>query len=725
MTARKDANLTSLLYPNSIAVTGASINPEDLGSYILRNIIFSEFKGRVFPVNGSVRELYNFDTYSSIRDIKEDVDLAIIATPSDRVIDDVYDCTRAKVKNICIASKGFAEVGQSGLMLQKKICRMANEAGISVLGPNSLGVISTSKSLNATFGPEILASPPGSPREGKAVFLSQSGALINALTEYSNYYSLGFSEVVGLGNKADISEIDFLQYYGGLREDGRPLVVACYLENIANGKEFVDVCASFTKKIPLVTLIPSESPKTREYIYAHSGNILQKDSVIDLALEQGGAIKVYTQQQLYDLTLAFSWQVLPRGDKVAVISNAGGGLILAIEQIYRQGLKLVNFSTEVKKMLMREIDWKEQNRGVVDLGGSALSLNFLKALDIVLGEHDVNAVVVILSHQVMTDIEESAETIGRLAKRHGKTIIASFMGYDGVEKGIKELAKYFVPAFNSVDRAIYALSKMYKYFTWKEKGGKVVSRYSYPKVLEKRRSVKILEIIERARIEKKVELSLDQCFDLLRHYEISTESMIKVESLKEILAFGKKNKYPLEFYCLKQRKGFVINNEGLVSQVFEDHFKKNKEDEDHKFCDHVVKKLYLNKKVLRLVVQKDTYYEHIDKGFTVKELANLSFGHYFALGVNGGTFDNVVTGLLPLSRDQLEAKLISSRFVELSGLKSGQKLEDFRDNLVAFIQKVVRIPLDFSQIAGIEVKCVVDKGKIIVVDCGVKLDLVV
>lgn len=724
MTAQDSANLTSLLYPNSIAVTGASINPEDLGSYILRNIIFSEFKGRVFPVSAKVRELYNFDTYTSIRDIKEEVDLAVIATPPDRVIDDVYDSTRAKVKNICIASGGFAETGQAGLMLQKKIRRMANESNIRVLGPNSLGIISTSRNLNATFGPEISALTPGSPHGGKVVFLSQSGALINALIEYSNYYSLGLSEVVGLGNKADVNEIDFLEYYSSLREDGRPSILGCYLENIADGREFIEVCAGFTKKIPLVALIPSESPKTREYIYAHSGNILQKDAVIDLALEQSGVIKVYTQQQLYDLMLAFSWQLLPRGNKVAVISNAGGGLILAIEQIYRAGLTLVNFSTEVKNMLVRELDWKGKNTGVIDLGGEALSLNYLKALDIVLGDHDVNSVVVILSHQTMTEVEESAEAIGRLAKQHGKTVVVSFMGYDGVEKGIKALSKYFIPAFNSPDRAIFVLSQMYKYFKWKESGGMILTKSLYP-TGEKKRSMKIVEFVEQARIEKRTELNLDRCLQVLASYGINTDNMGEITSLKDILEFGEKYQYPLELFCLARKQSLAIGNKGLAKQVFEDHFKNNREDKSHKFCDHLVRKVHDGKSVFKIAVQKDTYYEHVDKGFTPKELGRLSFGYYFEMGVDGFTLEKPLVGLLPVSREQLEGKVVASNFIKQAGIRSGKKLKDFKSDLIAFTQKIFSIPLDFPQIAGLEVKCVVDKGKIVVVDCEMKLDLVV
>ncbi|MBN2016304.1 CoA-binding protein [Candidatus Dojkabacteria bacterium] len=717
MTAR-NSNITSLLSPSSVAITGATSNPEDLGSYILRNIILGGYKGRVFPVNEKLSQLYDFDTYSSIKNIKEEVDLAIIATPSDRVIDDVYDCTRAKVNNICIVSKGFAETGVNGLTLQRKITKMANEAGIRVLGPNSLGLISTSKLLNATFSPDM-------PKEGKAVFISQSGALINALLEYSQFYSLGFSEILGFGNKSDVNEINILDYYSSLRKDGQPTVLGCYLENITDGKEFLESAQKFTKTVPLVALIPSESPKTREYIYAHSGTVLQKDAVIDLALSQSGAIKVYTQQELYDLLLGFSWQVLPRGGNVAIVSNAGGGLILAIEQLYRKGLRLVNFSTDVKRMLISELDWKGQSRGVVDLGGQALSLNYLKALDIVLGDPDVNSVVVILSPQVMTQIEESAEVIGRLAREHGKTIIAAFMGYEGVEKGIKALSKYFIPAFNSVDRAIFTLAKMYEYFTWIKFGSQVSSRYAYQRILDKTRSIKILELIEKARVDKQMGLRVDQCFDILRYYGMDTSNMRLLKSLTDALDFAEEQEYPVEFLCLTNGIGKVTYKKDQLKRAYEDHFLKLEEGEGHRFTDHIVKKLYRGRRKFKITILKDTYYEHREKGFSIKDLDKLSFGYFFEFQVEGLKITDAIRRLLPITREQFEKDLESFPYAKYFGYRPGLKSEKFTQDLLAFVQKITKIPQDFPQILELDVACVVDRGKILIVDCEMKLDLVV
>ncbi|MBU0976135.1 MAG: CoA-binding protein [Patescibacteria group bacterium] len=716
MTAQSNSNLVSLLNPTSIALVGASINPEDIGSYVLRNVILSGFKGRVYPVTKEVNELFGFDTYQSIRDIDDPLDLVIIASPADKVIDYVQDCTKAKVRNICIVSRGFAESGTTGRLFQKKIRQLANEAGISVLGPNSLGTIIPSSSLNASFSSDI-------PSSGKSCFLSQSGALINAFVEYAKYYSLGVSHIVGFGNKSDLNENDFFQYYSSLREDGRPSVVGTYLENISNGNTFIEEASILTRKVPVLALIPSESPKTREYIYAHSGSIIQRDEVIDLALERSGVIKVYTQQELFDLLLAFSWQVLPRGNKIAVISNAGSGLILAIEQLYRSGLKLVNFSSEVKKMLSNELDWKGENNGVIDLGGDALALNYLKALDIVLGDPDTNAVLTVLSHQVMTQIDETAEAVGRLTRQHGKTVVAAFMGYSGVEKGIKSLAAYHIPAFNSVDRAVYVLSKMNEYFQLTKLGYDITSSLSQIKSQEKNRPSRVLDILELARVEKKWELSYANCKKVLSSFEINAVAFDTVSDERSFEETVKKWEYPFKFICKADKESRIIKTKEQLDKYYDQHVKNCTEVKLKSDCH--IEKIYEGKKTLKLKIVKDTYYEYMNQGWTVKELKNLSLGHLLSLSLESSVYSSPIKFILPLSRDLVENSLEKSRILTDLGYHSGNFREKVKKGIITLIGKVVQIVTDFDQIASIELEFILDKGEVIVLDCSIKPDLLV
>jgi acyl-CoA synthetase (NDP forming) len=707
------SNLPFLLYPNSIAVTGVTQNPEDLGSYILRNIIFSNYKGKVYPVSSSINQFYDFPSYSDIRSIPGDIDLAILTTTSDRVIDDVYACSKSKVRNICIASSGFSESGHRGLVLQKKIVKLARESGINIIGPNSLGIISTSKNLNATFAPSM-------PPKGKVVFLSQSGALINALVEYSSYYGLGISEIIGLGNKADVHEIDFIEYYASLRQDGQPTVIGSYLENVADGQIFIDECQHLTSRVPFVCLIPSSS-ETRDYIYDHSGSILQRNEVIDLALRQAGALRVHTQQQLFDSLLAFSWQIKPTGNKIAIISNAGGGAILAIEDLLRSGLTLVKLSQEVRKNLSNNLDWKGRNMGVIDLGGQAASLKYLKALDIVLGDSDVDAVLVILSPQIMTEIEESAEVIGRLSRQHGKTIIAAFMGYEEVEKGIKALSRYFIPAFNSVDRAVYALSKMCEYTFIKKSERTIKTKSVFPIPFEKKRPMKVIEIIERARIEKRFELRLDENLELLKQFGIKTSSFIPVHTLKELQEEGEKIGYPFIFHCFAGNNEHHIKSFSEARRVYEDHINKNPLGRSHTLSDHAISREKIQKE-LHVSIQKDTYYDSIDKGFSINDLKKLSFGYIISIKVEGGKQSSSISALLPITKVHIEELLQVSNILKEFGSVSGERFDKLRKNFTQGIEKICHIPLEFPQFLSLDVFCAPDNDMFIATKMKAQVD---
>ena len=715
----KNKNLGELINPKSILVTGVSSHPEDLGSYVLRNIIYSGYGGRLFPVNEKLHTLYEFDVYSSIRKINEEVDLAVLVSSPDRIIDEVYDCSTIDVKYMCIISRGFHKLGEQGLKIQKKIRQMAKEAGIEIIGPNSLGFISTSANLNASIAPKF-------PKKGKTAFLSQSGALINAFIEYSDFYSLGLSEVVGLGNKSDLSEIDFLKYYGNIRSDGRPTVIGAYLENIFDGEEFLKSVPHVAQKIPLVMLIPEKSEVIAKYVYDHSGTIIQKSEVLDAALEQSGVIRTYTQQGLYDTLLAFSWQPLPRGNHVSIISNAGGGLVLGVESLSKHDLKLVNFSTKVRKQLQKKLHWRNAHPGIVDLGGDALAQSYLKSLDTVLGDYDVNAVLVILSHQIMTQIEDTAEAIGRIAKSHGKTVVAAFMGYEDVEKGIRALGKYFIPAYKTVDRAVKALSNLHKYYLWSEKvGGQGITKSFIPKEIGKGRSMKTLEILEYARVGKQASIRTDDCFEILQLNDINTDHINRISSLKDILNLGDEYNFPLKFHCVKEEKSWILNSKKHIKNFFEDHFTKYKIDKEHKIEDHLIRPYFGERKRLKISLYKDTYYGYLSQGWSASDLDRLSFGYILEISMVKGINKKKTRALIPVDTRTILNMLANINFFDQYGLKSGKRKDKLEEETVDLVKKTVNIPMLFDQVLSLEIEAVFSEGKLFVSECSLKPDLIV
>lgn len=711
-------SIRSMLYPKTILLTGATQNPEDVGTYVLRNIIYGGFEGKVFPINEGLGQVFNIDTYPNIESVSEEVDLAILASSHDKIADEVIACTKAQVHSICIVTPGFAETGHSGRILQKRLVHIASNSGIRVIGPNSLGIISTTQKLNASFGPLIgdISSGYGLPIVGNSVFMSQSGALINALLEYSKHYSLGLSELISLGNKADIDETEILEYYTSLRRDGQPQVIGAYLEGFAEPEKFLELSMKASQQFPFLLLTPLETEQIQEYVFSHSGSILQRKEFVKLAMRKAGILRVLTQQQLFDSMLSFAWQPIPRGNSVAIVSNAGSGLILAIDQFQRAGLKLVSFSTEVKQMLTRQIHWRKQSGGVVDLGGAASSLSYLRAIDIVLGDNEVNAALVILSPQGMTEIEESAEVIGRLTKQHGKTIICAFLGYEQVEQGIQTLARYHIPAFNSIDRAVQSLSKMVEFYLNQASISKAQIKGMFSMTFDRSSSSRAEEIIQKHSRSNDVFVGLSESLELISLYGASVDEVLDLEDKKDLEKLGKAYTFPVEIYNSKHGKKFIAYNRKQAEELLEELSSKEPEST-------FARKFYSNKKKIIISVAKDTYYEYITQGFTVRELQALSFGYALEIRSNYQFRSEPLQVLLPVSRDDLEHGIVSSKMLDEFQTDSSELKSTFLTQLVRLGQSVERLTNDFKQILSIDIEAVLSNQKVLVMDCRIRLDL--
>jgi len=714
MTAHRLKNIISLLDPKSIVLTGASSDPNLIGSYVLRNIIYSNYKGKIFPINTLHSKFYEFDTYQSIRDIKKEVDLAIITSNIDQVLDEVFDCARIGVKNILILTRGFLKMGSNGQVLIKKIQKIAQENNINLIGPNSLGIISTISDLNASFAPEM-------PKKGRISMISQAGSVINSFLDFAKFYNAGVSELVGLGNKVDLSEIDFLNYYRSLREDGMPLAIGAYLENISNGKEFLEICPLLTKKIPFVAYIPSESFYIKDHVFNHTGSVMQENKAIDLALEYCGVTRASSQEEMFNLLLAFSWQPVLRGDRIAVISNAGGALVMAVDDLIKNDLKLVNFSPEVKSSLKTELFGFYSHKGAIDIGGQARATDFGKALDIILGDSEVDSVLVILSHQIMTQIEETAETIGRLAKVHKKPIFASFLGYDTVEKGIKALSKYYVPAFKTISEGVKVLSKMYDYYIYKEKGGKILSASDIINISDE--SFKIRTLLESAKLKKKLYLSKNETIEVLKLSGVE-QNFKQISSFEELTKFANDNRYPIEMYCSACNKTLKINNKKESKNIYENHLKEVPIEEDHKLSDHYVYNSFNFDKRLSIKIYKDNYYEYFSRGFSIAELEKYSFGHMIEFSIKNFS-DKKSFSLLPLSKEKIIKLLNQINFFEKFGNKEKVSISDFKNYVAGEIQKISAIPQNFNQILNIEIEFAIESGKLFITSSNIDLDFMV
>ncbi len=450
---------SSFFSPRSVAVIGASPNATKLGYIVLKNIIQYGFKGRVYPVNPTATTVLDLKCYPSVTDIPDPVDLAIVITPARTIPGIMNDCGQKGVKGAVVISAGFKETGPEGLKLENEMMDVARRYGIRVLGPNCLGFINTDISLNATFA-------FGMAHKGKISFVSQSGALGQAILDWAKTSGVGFSKFVVLGNKADISETDLIEAW---RVDKNTDVVMGYLEGITSGTRFREAATAFTRVKPLVVMKSGRTAAGSRAAASHTGTLAGFDAAYDAVFKQTGVIRVDSMEEIIDYALAFAYQPLVKGDRIAVVTNAGGPGIMATDALERVGLRLSQFTKETVERLRSSLPPTASLYNPVDVVGDAGPDRYKVALEAVLGDPNVDGVLVLLTPQAVTDVEKTAGVIMDAALSSDKPILTSFMGGPTVEKGIKQLTKSSIPNYPFPERAVNSLEAMNRYQVWLKK----------------------------------------------------------------------------------------------------------------------------------------------------------------------------------------------------------------------------------------------------------------
>jgi len=443
--------LNYLFRPNSIAVVGVSDEKEKIGSVIFKNILDGGYKGNLFPVNPHHTTLFNKKCYKTISEIPEKVDLIIVAIPAEFVIGVIEDAGKKEVKAAIIISAGFKETGTKGAKMERQLIEVAKRYGIRILGPNCLGTIVPSEKLNATF-----AASNAIP--GNIAFLSQSGALCTAILDMSLDKNLGFSHFLSLGNKADINENELIDLWS---VDPEVEVIGAYLEEITDGQELIK---KRKDNKPVIILKPGLNEKAAKAIASHTGSLVQQSEFFKTAIAQNGFIEAETVEQMFNLMMSFSWAKPPKGANVAIITNAGGPGIIATDEVIKQGLTLADLSTKTQNKLKEMLPPSASVSNPIDVIGDALAERYKAPLDILIKQKSVDAIIVILTPQLITQTEETAELIIKYAKETDKPIFAVFSGGPHVKDALQKLYENHVPTFTYINDAVDVLSRMYKYF---------------------------------------------------------------------------------------------------------------------------------------------------------------------------------------------------------------------------------------------------------------------
>ena len=481
--------LEALRNPRGIAIIGASREEGKLGHAVLRSLIESGYRGRIYPVNPNADYILGHKAYPSVLDCPGEVDLAVILIPARLVAAALEECGRKGTKAAVVISAGFREVGAEGLRLEQQLLEIARQYGIRLVGPNCLGYLDTLVPFNVSFAPMM-------PRRGAIAFMSQSGAIASSILDMAEKRGLGLSRFVSLGNKADLNETDFLLDWA---DDGETHVIMAYLEDVKDGQRFLQAARRVTRVKPVVTIKSGSTSAGTKAVSSHTGALAGSEAAYNAAFRQAGIVRARTIEDLFDFTEAFVRQPLVQGDRVVVITNAGGPGVMAADAVEHMGLRLANLKGETMEKLRASLPAAASVLNPVDVLGDALADRYGMALECCLQDENVDAVVVVLTPQLVTQVVETAQVVAEKARGARVPVFACWIGGELTQPGEAVLTAGGVPTYPEPERAIRAIRAMYDYFRWLQRPQVALPEFQ---VDEER----ITRVFERARSEQRLQI---------------------------------------------------------------------------------------------------------------------------------------------------------------------------------------------------------------------------
>ena len=520
--------LDMLFNPKSVAVVGASANPTKLGFQITKNIVDSGYKGAIYPINPSTPEILGLKAYPSLLDIPGPVDEIVVVTPNKFVPAIMEEAGKKGVKGAVVITAGFREAGPEGRQLEEQVIEMARRYGIRMVGPNCLGLIDTWTPINATFASNTTSA-------GSIAFASQSGALAVAVLDYALAANINFSQVVSLGNKADVDEVALFEDWG---DNEHTNVIMAYIEGIRDGARFIRTARETARKKPIIAVKSGRTASGSKAVSSHTGSLAGSDAAYDAAFAQTGVLRADSVQELFDYAIAFAYQPLIQGNRVAFVTNAGGPGVMATDALERNGLVLADLAPETQQYLGSVLPASANIHNPVDVLGDALSDRYQAALTAVLKDAGVDGVIVMLTPQSGTEILETAQALVDASKTSTKPILACFIGGNRAGVGVEILAKNRVPNYPYPERAVAALGAMYRYYSWKQKPPVEIETFTVDKQA-------VVDLFAAVRKDGRKTIGDSEAQAILKAYGITIPQSTVAPTPDEAVAFCNKIGYPV------------------------------------------------------------------------------------------------------------------------------------------------------------------------------------
>jgi acetyl coenzyme A synthetase (ADP forming)-like protein len=499
--------LDVIFSPRSVAVVGASRHPGKIGYEILRNLIVNEYQGILYPVNPKATSIHGIRAYPNVSDIPDPVDLAVITVPAESAVEAAEACGRKGVRGLVVITAGFREVGGPGIEREARLLEVCRRFDLTMIGPNCMGVINTHPDvrMDATFAP----TPP---LRGGISLVTQSGALGIAILEHAKSLGVGFAKFCSLGNKAQVSLNDLLESW---RTDAETKSILAYIENFGNPSNFVRVARRTTKDKPIIAVKSGRSEAGSRAAVAHTGSLAGSDLAAEAVFAQTGVLRADSIEELFDLAMAFSLQPLPKGNRVAIVSDAGGPAIMCVDELVAQGMRLADLAPATRDSMQRWAPPEASLRNPIDLTPQASLDDYRRALEGVLADEGVDAVVAIYVPPVRPDELEVARAVWQTAKGHRKPVLCNFLGRAEDSPGFVELVGHGVPSYLFPESAARSLAAMYRYAQYRQRDEGEARTFRVDRSAAEK-------ILSRARAEDRAQIRGDDANALLDLYGIRT-----------------------------------------------------------------------------------------------------------------------------------------------------------------------------------------------------------
>ncbi len=445
----------ALVNPESVAVIGASANPNKIGHVVLKNLITHGFKGRVYPINPKNYEILGFKVYKSILDVPEDkVDLTVITLPAELVVK-IIDDAASKSRFIIPIAGGFGETGEEGKKREMKLKEAAKKHGARIVGPNTVGIYIPSTGVNTAL---VVPERSHFPHDGDIAFITQSGALGLLTMDSVSMYDVGFSAFINLGNRVDVNENELMEYFGS---DSKTKVIALYIESFSDGREFMRVAREISPRKPIVILKAGRTARGGRAASLHTGALAGSDAVADGAFKQCGAIRAYDEVELIDFSRALAYGKPICGNNIAVVTSAGGVGVVTTDYIESKtrgiGMKMAELSSKTKRKIREEVVPFASVENPVDMTAQASDDDYDGVLEALNEDENVDAILVYALFQTPLISEKLVDIITKWARKGTKPIVVGTIGSEFAINMMKKFERNRVPVYPSIERSVKAL----------------------------------------------------------------------------------------------------------------------------------------------------------------------------------------------------------------------------------------------------------------------------